>query len=99
MNDNLKCISFKSICYYRGCFNPLPRREGRGGSANDLYIAVLLHFYEIKYLNSKKSQMSKQKAGMVLEVTLVLNSKMNIVTKFQVPILTVGYFTPPPYLE
>ena len=39
---------------------------------------------------NKKKRMSNQKSGMVLEVTFILNSKMNIVTKFQVPILKNG---------
>ena len=33
-----------------------------------------------------KSRLSNQKSGMLLKVTLILNSKINIVTKFQVPI-------------
>ena len=55
-------------------------------NANDFFIAVLLHFYDLKYLNLTKSQLSNQKSGMVLKLTLILNSKMNIVTKFQVSI-------------
>ena len=55
-------------------------------SANDFFIAVLLHFYDLKYLNLTKSRLSNQKSEMVLEVTLIYNSKINIVTKFQVSI-------------
>ena len=50
---------------------------------NDFFIAVLLHFYD---LNSTKSRLSNQKSGMVPEVTLIQNSKMDIVIKFQVSI-------------
>ena len=56
-------------------------------SANDFFIAVLLYFYDLKYPNLTKSQLSNKKTGMVLEVTLFQNSKINIVTKFQVSIL------------
>ena len=54
-------------------------------SANDFFIAVLLHFYDLIYLNLTKSRLFNQKSG-VLEVTLFQNSKINIVTKFQVSI-------------
>ena len=69
-------------------------------SANDLFIVVLLHFYDLKYQNLTKNQLSNQKSGMKLEVTLILNSKINIVTNFQVPIfkndeVRGGYFNPP----
>ena len=53
-------------------------------SANDFFIAVLLHFYDLKYLNSTKSRLSDKKSGMVPKVTLIQNSKINIVTKFKV---------------
>ena len=36
-------------------------------SANDFFIAVLLHFYDLKYLNLTKSRLSNQKSGMVFE--------------------------------
>ena len=49
-------------------------------------IAVLLLFYDLKYINSTKKQFSNQKSGMVFKVTFVLNLKINIVTKFQVSI-------------
>ena len=55
-------------------------------SANDIFLAVLLHFYDLEYLNLTKSRLSNQKSGMVPEVTLIQNSKINIVTKFQVSI-------------
>ena len=48
------------------------------------FFAVLLHFYDPKYLNLTKSRLFYQKSGMVPKVTLILNSKMYIVTKFQV---------------
>ena len=32
-------------------------------SANDFFIAVLLHFYDQKYINSTKSRLSNQKSG------------------------------------
>ena len=51
-------------------------------SANDFFIAVLLQFYDLKYQNLTKKRLSNQKSGMVLEITLILNSKMNSVTKF-----------------
>ena len=51
-----------------------------------MFIAVLLHFYGLNYLNSTKSRLSNQKSGMVHEVTLILNVSINIVTKFQVSI-------------
>ena len=59
-------------------------------SANDFFIAVLLHFYDLKHLNLTKSRLSNQKSGIVLEVTLIQNSKINIVTKFQVSIFKNG---------
>ena len=34
-------------------------------------MAVLLHFYDLKYLNLTKKQLSNQKSGMVPEVTLI----------------------------
>ena len=51
-----------------------------------------------------KSRLSNQKSGMVLKVTLILNLKMNIDTKFLAPIFKNdevrrrGYFNPP-YVE
>ena len=42
-------------------------------SANGFFIAVLLHFYDLKYQNLTKNQLSNQKSGIVLEVTLILN--------------------------
>ena len=50
------------------------------------FIAVLLHFYHLKYPNLTKSGLSNQKSGMVPQVTLFQNSKINIVTKFEVSI-------------
>ena len=41
----------------------------RKKSANDSFIAVLSHFYDLKYLNLTKSRLSDKKMGMVLEVT------------------------------
>ena len=52
---------------------------------NNLFIAVLLHFYDLNNLNSIKSWLH-QKLGMVPKVTLIQNSKMYIITKFQVSI-------------
>ena len=49
-------------------------------------MTFLLHFNDLKYIKLTKSRLSNQKSSMVLKVTLILNSKMNIVTKFQVPI-------------
>ena len=40
-------------------------------SAKDFFIAVLLHFYDLKYLNLTKTRLSNQKSGMVLEITLI----------------------------
>ena len=69
-------------------------------NANDLNYCFFLLFYNLNYLNSTKfnSRLSNQKTGLVLEVTLILNSKMNIVTKFQVPIFENdgGEMTSPP---
>ena len=49
---------------------------------------------------------ANQKSGMVPKVTLILNSKMNIITKFQVPIFKNdevrgggGVTLTPPYVE
>ena len=47
------------------------------------FFAVLLQFYDLKYLNLTKSRLSNKKSGMVLQVTLILNSKINIDTKFE----------------
>jgi hypothetical protein len=33
---------------------------------NDFFIAVLLHFYDLNYLNLTKSRLSYQKSGLVL---------------------------------
>ena len=71
-------------------------------SVNDFFIAVLLHFYDLNYLNSTKSRLSNQKSGIVPKVTLIPNVSINIVTKFQVSIFKNyevrggGYFNPPP---
>ena len=46
------------------------------------FIAVLLYFYDLNYLNSTKSQLSNPKLGMVPQVTLIQYSKMDTVTKF-----------------
>ena len=46
-------------------------KEKNEKCANDFFIAVLLHFYDLKYLNLTKSRLSNQKSGMVLEVTLI----------------------------
>jgi hypothetical protein len=46
-------------------------------------MTFLLLFY---YIFMKKSRLSNKKSGMVPEVTLIQNSKINIVTKFQVSI-------------
>ena len=78
------------------------KRKKLKKSAYDFFIAVLLHFYDLKYQNFAKKRLSNQKSGMVLEVT---KFKMNIVTKFQVPIFKNdkirGGVTlpPPPYVE
>ena len=45
---------------------------------------MLITFYDLKYLNLTKSQLSNQKSGIVLKVTLIQNSKINTVAKFQV---------------
>ena len=52
-------------------------------SANDSFIAVLLLFYDIKYINSTKKRFSNKKFTMMPQVSLIPNLKMNIVTKFQ----------------
>ena len=64
----------------------LYKRKKWKKSVNDFFIAVLLHFYGLNYLNSTKSRLSNQKSGMVPEVTLIPNVSINIVTKFQVSI-------------
>ena len=38
---------------------------------NDFFIDVLLHFYDLNYLNSTKSRFSNKKSGMVPEITLI----------------------------
>ena len=70
---------------------------------NYFFIAVLLHFYDINYQNSTKSRMSNQKSGMVPDVTLIHNSKMDIITKFKVFIfknyeIRGGGIPPPPQM-
>ena len=52
-------------------------------------MTFLLNFYDLHYLNSTKSLLSNKKSGMVTEVTLIQNSKMNIVTKFQASIFKI----------
>ena len=49
-------------------------------SVNDFIIAVLLHFYDLNYLNLTKSWLSYQKSGLVPEVNLIPNVLKNIVT-------------------
>ena len=69
---------------------------------NDFFIAILLHFYDLNYLKSTKSRLSNKKLGIVPDVTLTQNSKMDIVIKFQVSIFKNtkldkgGSFSPPP---
>ena len=48
-------------------------------SDNDFFVAVLSLFYVLKYINSTKSLLSN--SGIVAEVTMFSNSKMNIVKK------------------
>ena len=68
-------------------------------------MTVLLHFYDLNYLNLTKSRLSNQKTGMVPEVTLIPNVSMNIVTKFKVSIFKNdkvrggGVTLTPPYVE
>ena len=45
------------------------KRKKLKKSANDFFIAVLLHFYDLKYLNLTKSRLSNQKMGMGIKVT------------------------------
>jgi hypothetical protein len=42
-------------------------------SANDPFIAVLLLFYDLKYINSIKKRISNKKLGIVPKVTLIPN--------------------------
>ena len=63
---------------------------------NDFFIAVLLHFYDLNYLNSTKIRLSNEKWGMVSKVTLIYNSKMDTVTQFQISILKMIKKLPPP---
>ena len=49
-----------------------------------MLMTFLSHFYNLNYLNSTKSCLSNKKLGMVPEVTLIQNLKMDIVIKFQV---------------
>jgi hypothetical protein len=48
------------------------KRKKLKKSAYDFFIAVLLHFYDLKYKNFAKKRLSNQKSGMVLKVTLIL---------------------------
>ena len=64
---------------------------------------VRVHYFNVMVydLNSTKSWLSNQKSGMVPEVTLIQNSKMDIVNKFQVSIfkndeVRGGKFRPSP---
>ena len=54
----------------------------------DFFIAVILLFYDIKYLNSIKSRLFNQNSGMVLQLTLFSNLNINIFTRCQVSIFT-----------
>ena len=54
----------------------LYKREKYKKSVNDFFIAVLLHFYDLNYLNLTKSQLSNQKSGLVPKVTLIPNVSM-----------------------
>ena len=51
-------------------------------NVNDFFIAVVLHFYDLNYLNSIKNRSSNKKSGMVPEVILIQNSNMDIINKF-----------------
>ena len=57
-------------------------KEKERKNANDFFYCYLIHFYDLNYLNSTKSRLSNQKSGMVPEINF--DSKMDIVTKFQV---------------
>ena len=58
------------------------KRKKERKSANDSFIAVLLLFYDLKYINSTKNRFYNKKSGMVPKVTLIPNLKINIVAKF-----------------
>ena len=76
-------MNLKYVEYLRKAFT---KEFFKKKSVNDFFIAVLLHFYDIYYLNLTKSRLSNQKSGLVPEVTLCPTVLMNIVTKFQVSI-------------
>ena len=63
------------------------KRKKEHKSANDPFIADLLLFYELIYINSIKNRFSNKKLGIVLEVTLIPNLEINIVSKFQASVL------------
>ena len=58
------------------------KEKKRKKSDYDYFIAVQLHFYDLDYLNLTKIRLSNKKSGKMLEVNLILNLKINIVTKF-----------------
>ena len=60
----------------------LYKRKKWKKSVNDFFIAVLLHFYDLNYLNLTTSRLSNHKSGMVPEVTLIPNVSMNIVPPY-----------------
>ena len=55
-------------------------------NVNDFFIAVLVHFYNLNYLNSIKSRLSNKKIGHGARSNFDSKFKNGIVTKFKVSI-------------
>ena len=80
-------MQFSQFFFYESQVQELRKAfTKKKSSDNDPFIAVLLLFYDLKYINSIKNRFSNKKLVIVPKVTLISNLKINIVTKFQVSI-------------
>ena len=67
-------MQFSQFFFYESQIKELRKaftKEIKNLSANDIFISVLLHFYDLKYINSTKNRFSNKKSGMVPKVTLI----------------------------
>ena len=62
------------------------KRKKDHESANGCFIVFLLLFYDLKYINSTKNRFANKKIGHGAQSNLILDLKINIVTKIQVSI-------------
>ena len=82
LRKNVKSTIFfyeSQVKYFRVKISIYKRKQ----CSNIFFNAVLLLFYDLKYLNSTKSRLSNQNSCMGPEVTLFPISKIKIVTKLR----------------